>query len=54
MLGSLSMKWLVVDPKERTARWTKTDNGDENLYCKRYRLECAMRYEVYQNLLLVA
>ncbi len=28
---ALSMKCLVVDPKERMARWSKTNNGDENL-----------------------
>ncbi len=29
-----SLKWLVVQHKERKARWPKTDNGDENLYLK--------------------
>ncbi len=30
---------IVVDPKEKMARWPKTNNGDKNLYWKRYRLE---------------
>ncbi len=34
----LNLKSLVVDPKERTARWPKTNNGEENLYWKRYSL----------------
>ncbi len=32
----LNLKSLVVDPKERTARWPKTNNGEEKLYWKRY------------------
>ncbi len=30
----VNLKCLVVDPKERMARWPKTDNGDANLCCK--------------------
>ncbi len=33
------LKWLVVEPIERKARWPKVNNGDENLYWKWYSLE---------------
>ncbi len=32
------VKCFVVNPKEKMARRPKTDNGDANLYCKRYSL----------------
>ncbi len=28
----MKVKWLVVEPKERNARWQKMYNGDESLY----------------------
>ncbi len=36
------VKRLVVEPNERNPRWPKTDNGDENVYWKRYSLERAV------------
>ncbi len=33
------LKWLVVEPSERKARWPKTDSGDDNLHWEWYSLE---------------
>ncbi len=37
------LKWLVVNLKERTALWPKTNNGDENLYWKNRALGVILR-----------
>ncbi len=36
---SLYQKRLIVEPKERKARWPKAISGDENMNWKRHRLE---------------